>query len=71
MDIDKSTMVKPVRMPSWLLSLLPLLLLGLLAWVFSLTNPLVVVYCQLAARRAGLGRTRRAFQRRFRVASAE
>ena len=40
MDIDKSTMVKPVRMPSWLLSLLPLVLLGLLAWVFSLTNPL-------------------------------
>lgn len=40
MDIEKSTLIKPLRMPSWLLSLLPLLLLGLLAWVFSLANPL-------------------------------
>jgi len=42
MDIDKPTLVKPLRMPSWLLSLLPLLLLGLLAWVFSLANPLAL-----------------------------
>ncbi len=47
MDIDKSTMVKPVRMPSWLLSLLPLVLLGLLAWVFSLTNPLALFTANL------------------------
>ncbi|MHB0923898.1 MAG: ZIP family metal transporter [Bellilinea sp.] len=40
MDMDKSTSRLTWRMPSWLLSLFPLVLLGLLAWVFSLTNPL-------------------------------
>ncbi|MHB8857178.1 MAG: ZIP family metal transporter [Bellilinea sp.] len=42
MDLEKSAIEKPVRMPSWLLSLLPLLLLGLLAWVFSVANPLAL-----------------------------
>ncbi|HAL17533.1 MAG TPA: hypothetical protein DCP32_12540, partial [Anaerolineaceae bacterium] len=42
MTLEKSAIEKPVRMPSWLLSLLPLLLLGLLAWVFSVANPLAL-----------------------------
>ena len=71
MDIEKSTMVKPVRMPSWLLSLLPLVLLGLLAWVFSLTNPLSLFTANLPPVEQVSVERVRAFQRRFRVASAE
>lgn len=40
MEINKSAARMSLRTPRWLLSFLPLLLLGLLAWVFSLTNPL-------------------------------
>src|SRR3990172_6798126 len=47
MTLEKSAIEKPVRMPSWLLSLLPLLLLGLLAWVFSLANPLALFTANL------------------------
>ncbi len=47
MNLEKSAIEKPVRMPSWLLSLLPLLLLGLLAWAFSLANPLALFTANL------------------------
>lgn len=40
MDIKKTASRMTLQLPSWLISLLPLVFLGLLAWVFSLTNPL-------------------------------